>query len=270
MSGQIVEFAPATRVASRKLGPVAGTSRAVAERARRLRDEDVREDVRQVRDARHHAVVQSAASIAAGWAPIADERAVQALVERARRCRPGRQVPGRAVEEVGAGVLDARGLGARERVAADEARVVAAGDDRALGRADVADRAVAGAARAPRRRRRRARRRAPRRTRAPRRRPPRRRSPPSLDRAARERRGGDRRSGSKPTTRASRRSRAASPIEPPISPTPTTATFTRALKALPATRRPARPPPRTRRTRRRAAPAARRRSPPPGSGAPRR
>jgi hypothetical protein len=123
MSGQIVAFAPATRVASRKLGPVAGTS-AVAEGAGGLGDEHVREDVRQVRDARHHAVVVGGVDRRRLRADPGSVT-VQALVERARGGRARRQVPGRAVEQVGARVLDARGLGAGERVPADEARIVA-------------------------------------------------------------------------------------------------------------------------------------------------
>ena len=124
MSGQIVALAPATRVASRKLGPVAGTSAPSPSAPRRLRDEHVREDVRQVRDARHHAIVDGGVDRRRLRAD-AGERPVQALVERARGRRAGRQVPGRAVEEVGARVLDAGGLGTGERVPADEARVAA-------------------------------------------------------------------------------------------------------------------------------------------------
>ena len=141
MSGQIVELAPATRVASRKLGPVAGISPPSPSARAACADEDVREDVRQVRHARHHAVVQRRVDRGRLRAD-PDERAVQALVERSLGRGPRGEIPRRAVEEVGAGVLDARGLGARERVAADEARVIASADDGALGRADVGDRAV--------------------------------------------------------------------------------------------------------------------------------
>ena len=142
MSGQIVELAPATRVASRKLGPVAGTSSPSPSSARGLR--------RRGRWRRRAAGATRspsrgrgrAASIAAGCAPMPTSASVQPLVERARRRRPRRQIPRRAVEEVGARVLDARGLGTGERMSADEARIVAIADDRPLGRADVADRAV--------------------------------------------------------------------------------------------------------------------------------
>ena len=98
--------------------------------------------------------------------------------------------------------------------------------DGALGRADVADHAVRGpaAASAARDRVARARRRAPRRTR-PRR--PRRRSrrlgAPRRSRRARAPARAPSPSGSYPRTLAPARSRAASPIEPPISPTPRTA-----------------------------------------------
>ena len=53
-----------------------------------------------------------------------------------------RQVPGGVLEEIGAGVLDARRLRARQRVAADEARVVDAPHERPLDRADVGHHAV--------------------------------------------------------------------------------------------------------------------------------
>jgi hypothetical protein len=72
----------------------------------------------------------------------ARDEAVQALVGRAVRGLRGRQVPRGVGEEIGAGVLDARGLRARQRMAADEARVVDGVDDAALDRADVADDAL--------------------------------------------------------------------------------------------------------------------------------
>ena len=159
----------------------------------------------------------------------------------ARRARPRsrarrRQVPGGAVEQVRARVLDARRLGARERVAADEARGRRpARHDGALGRADVGDDAVRpGAPRsASRDRARRARRRARRRTRRRRR------------RSAAGVGGGrvDRRRARAPRSRTpgrgpSRRPAApsalaggAAPTEPPISPTPRTATLMRAQRA---------------------------------------
>ena len=114
------------------------------------------------------------ASIAAGRAPSVGEQPVQALVEHALGARGRRQVPGRAVEQVGPRVLDPGRLGARERVPADEARVVDRRDQLALGRADVGDHAV-----------RRARRPAPRATAPAARRPARRRTRPRRRRAPR-------------------------------------------------------------------------------------
>ena len=64
------------------------------------------------------------ASIAVGRAPERAEEAVQTLVQHPRgRAGGRRQVPARALEQVLAGVLDARRLGAGEGVAADEALV---------------------------------------------------------------------------------------------------------------------------------------------------
>jgi hypothetical protein len=67
----------------------------------------------------------------------ADEQAVQALVQQAAGALGRRQVPGRAVEQVGARGVDAGRLGARDRMPADEARVVDRRRQRALGRSDV-------------------------------------------------------------------------------------------------------------------------------------
>ena len=68
------------------------------------------------------------ASIAVGRAPKLPSSAVQALVQHARGAAAGgREIPGGAVEQVRAGVLDAGGLGARERMPADEALVGAGG-----------------------------------------------------------------------------------------------------------------------------------------------
>ncbi len=73
----------------------------------------------------------------------ADEQTVQALVELAGRAPfRGRQVPAGPVEEILAGVLDARRLRAGERMAADEALVGGSAGEGALGRADVRDHAV--------------------------------------------------------------------------------------------------------------------------------
>ena len=83
-----------------------------------------------------------AASIASGPGAERLDQPVQPLVQQARRALAGRQVPDRALEQVGAGVLHARRLGARDRVAAHEALVVDRLDDAALDRADVGDHAV--------------------------------------------------------------------------------------------------------------------------------
>ena len=249
------------------------------QRARGLGDEHVGEHVREVRDRRHQAVVRVGVERRRPRAE-AGQQPVQALVERAAGARRRRQVPGRAVEQVGAGVLDAGRLGAGERVAADEARVVDRVDDRALGRADVGDDAVlaggrergataagsaptgaaTNAASAPVERRGRG---GARRGRA------RRRSSAASSTPA---------PGPSRAPRAPSRSRAASPIEPPIRPTPTTATRDlrrpgHAARSRAPCRRPprrARPSRRTRRSRRRAAAAARRRSPRRARGGPRR
>ena len=166
-------LAPATRVASRKLGPVAG-GRSPPSASTRLGHEDVGHDVGQVADGGHHAVVDVGVD---HRRPRAEpgEQAVQALEQGPLRRRGRGQVPGGAVEEVLARVLDARRLRARQRVAADEARVARRVDDRALGRADVGDDAACAApARGPwprcRRARRPGRRRRPRRRRRARRR----------------------------------------------------------------------------------------------------
>ena len=63
----------------------------------------------------------------------AQEEAVQAFVQDTARPRAGREVPGGALEQVGARVLDAGGLRARDRVAADEALVGHVGGYGALG-----------------------------------------------------------------------------------------------------------------------------------------
>ena len=153
MSVQIALFAPATRVASRKLGPTAGR-RCAPRRAERgapawatstLASTCGRCDTLAIRRS------WVSASIAAGRAPSCVEQADAGARRAPPRCRPrGGQVPGRAVEQVLARVLHAGGLGPGERMPADEALVGARVRERALGRADVADHAVrAGARRAP-------------------------------------------------------------------------------------------------------------------------
>ncbi len=66
-----------------------------------------------------------------------DHEAVEPLVQEAPGVRERREVPNGALEEVGARVLDAGRLGARDRVPADEARVVDGAQQLALGRAHV-------------------------------------------------------------------------------------------------------------------------------------
>ena len=139
----------------------------------------------------------TSASIDRGPRAEPGEQAVQALEQGALRRRGRGQVPGGAVEEVLARVLDARRLRARQRVAADEARVARRVDDRALGRADVGDDAACAApARGPWPRCRRARR------------PGRRRRPRRRRRARRRGRGG--RCGS-PRARAASSARGSNP-----------------------------------------------------------
>ena len=118
-------------------------SRSPSQRARGLGDEHVGQHVRQVRDGGHQRGRGSSASIdGRPRAERGDAAGAGARAGRPRSRARRRQVPGRALEEVLAGVLDARRLGARQRVAADEALVVDRRDDRALRRADVGDDAV--------------------------------------------------------------------------------------------------------------------------------
>ena len=184
MSVQIALLAPATRVASRKLGPTAGsrsnspagrappagaaipeppgayavavarasppwTRRPPAARGEQsdgLGDEQVGEHVRQVRDAPHQPVVGVGVDRLRPR-PEAAQQPVQTLVEDTGGAAfGGGQIPGGAVEQVLAGVLHAGGLGARQRVPADEALIGAGGGEHVLGRADVADDAVRPAA----------------------------------------------------------------------------------------------------------------------------
>ena len=124
MSVQIALLAPATRVASRKLGPTAGMRwDSSPSSAGGLGDEQVGEHVRQVRDAGHQPVVGPGVDRLRAR-PEAAEQPVQTLVEDTRGAAfGGSQVPRRAVEQVLARVLHAGGLGAGERVTADEALV---------------------------------------------------------------------------------------------------------------------------------------------------
>ena len=124
MSVQIALLAPATRVASRKLGPTAGrrSGGSPSTRSRCLCDE-------QVRRARGAGARRppSAGRGRRGRSPSAALPGGAAAHTGARK-DPGRarrraQVPGGAVEQLRARVLDARRLGAGERMSADEARV---------------------------------------------------------------------------------------------------------------------------------------------------
>ena len=227
MSVQIALLAPATRVASRKLGPDRGQpldpspSRPAACATSRLASTCGRCDTHAIRRSWVVGVDRRRARAEAA------EQPVQALVEHAGGAASGgRQVPGGAVEEVLAGVLDAGGLGARERMPADEALVGGGRGEHALGRADVAHHAVWAGGRRARCATVSA-------------------SAPTgaatnttsalgdrggessallVDRPEGERAGAHVRVGVVAAhARAQRASRAASPIEPPISPTPRTA-----------------------------------------------
>ena len=239
MSLQIAVFAPATRVMSRKLGPTwRSASPCVGQPRGGLRGEHVGQHVRQVAEHGHEPVVGLGVHRHRLRAHVHHE-AVQALVQEAAGLLVRREVPDGALEQVGARVLHAGGLGAGDRVAAHEARVVGVRLTQVLlGRAHVRDERVVAR-----------RRRAPPRTSSG--------SAPTgaqakhscgaldrvLDRASRRgrsrpaRRASSSRSGSrpKPTTSASATcSFAARPIEPPISPTPRTATLTPSENCLPA------------------------------------
>ncbi len=142
MSPHIAVFAPATRVMSRKLGPDLAERLAVLEQpSGGLRGEHVREHVRQVAEHGDEAVVRLGVH---GHRPRSHvhHEAVQPLVEQAAGLLVRRQVPDGALEEVGARVLHAGGLGAGDRVAAHEARVGRALHEVLLGRAHVGDERV--------------------------------------------------------------------------------------------------------------------------------
>ena len=140
-AGPELGAAPATRVASRKLGPVAGIRSPPSAPAACA----TRTFASTCGRCETAAIVRSwsAGSTTSGRAPMPGQEAVHALQQHAARRRLRRQVPGRAVEEVLARVVDACDLGAGQRVAADEALVGARGlDDLALRRADVGHRAA--------------------------------------------------------------------------------------------------------------------------------
>ena len=101
--------------------------------------EHVGEHVGQVADRRHQAVVGLGVDRLRPGAEIGDH-ALEAVVEQTARALGGSQVPASALEQIGAGVVHAGSLGARQRVTADEALVVAEPSDQlALGRAGVGD-----------------------------------------------------------------------------------------------------------------------------------
>ena len=138
-----VDLRPQRRVGTRDAGRVAEArpgrrQRLAAERLGRLRDEQVGDDVRKMRDDRHQPVVVVGRDRGRHGAEAGDEPR-QALVEHAGRRLARGQVPRRAVEEVRAGVRHAGRLGAGERVAADEAVARDRPDERGLRRPDVAD-----------------------------------------------------------------------------------------------------------------------------------
>ncbi len=230
MSSQIAGLAPATRVVSRKLGPTSGRrSDSSASVGRGLLDQHVRDHVRHVADRRHQPVVRLGVDrLRAG--PQVGDRALQQVVLQAARALGRGQVPASALEEVGPGVLDARGLGARQRVTADEPllrrrpRGAPRGAPRFVEPTSVMTASASARAHRLVDQRRGARRRAPRRRSPPRRRrPPRRTRPRRRAPPPRARARGSPAPGSNPATSAPMRRRAARPTEPPIRPTPRTA-----------------------------------------------
>ena len=192
-----------------------------------LHDEQVREHVRQVARDGQQAVVHARVDRDRRGAE-RGQQAVQVAQAGGLGLGQRREVPGRALEQLGAGVLRAARLHAGDRVAADEARAQPGRhrrDDAGLGRADVGDRRLRRQRGELRQHGRAARSRArtARRARRPRRPPPGRRRPRRRSRASRAASSAPG-SGSKPTTRPTpARSRAARPSEPPISPSPTIA-----------------------------------------------
>ena len=133
-------FAPAIRVMSRSDPP------AVALDARRagLVEKDIGEDVRQVARHRNQAIMGIGIDGDGPGAELLDEHVHRAVTLGHRRSERG-QKPGRAFEEIGTRASRATRLGTADRVAPNVARIVAgSGADRALGRADVGDRALVG------------------------------------------------------------------------------------------------------------------------------
>jgi hypothetical protein len=94
----------------------------LGEARRRLRGQHVREHVREVAEHGHEPVVRLGVHGHRARAHVHHE-AVEPLVQEAARLLVRREVPDGSLEEVGARVLHARCLGARDRMAAHEARV---------------------------------------------------------------------------------------------------------------------------------------------------
>ena len=234
MSVQIALGAPATRVASRKLGPVAGSrSRRTPSAPAACADEHVGEHVRQMRDERQHAVVRvgldrrrprterghRAGGGARSRTPLVGSVGVRYQVAPVEQVGPGVMIP--AVS------APASGWPPTNRWSS------VAGDDRALGRADVGDDAAGRGGRqdltdGPRQ----CTDRHCHESHAPPPRPPRRASPRRSSTAPRSSAAATAAgSASQPLTAAPARSRAASATEPPIRPRPTTATRMRRFAA---------------------------------------
>ena len=132
--------APATRVMSWKLGPTCRRASPCSDSRPPPVSEHVREHVRQVAETRPRAGRGSRRRPRPARRRDRDESRWRRSNSRPPDCSVRRQVPGGAVEQVGARVRHAGGLGPGDRVAADEARVRRCGPTRsALRRADVGD-----------------------------------------------------------------------------------------------------------------------------------
>ncbi len=139
--------APATRVASRRLGPVASSCCSpdrTAAAARR--GEYVGEHVGQVGDRGKDGVVGVGVDRDRA-SPEPVQQVVQPFVQHARGGLRWRQVPGGAVKEVRSRVLDPGALCAGQGMSSHEPGVGVRGHDGALGRSHVADHAIVGSRR---------------------------------------------------------------------------------------------------------------------------
>ena len=194
-----------------------------------LRDQHVRDHVGQVAHGRHQPVVELGVDRLRAGAHLGD-RALEPVVVDAPGLPSRRQVPASALEELGSGVLDPGSLGAGDRMPADEAaggRMAGeAIDEILLGRADVGDDGVSPLASSAS---------ATSSGRWPTGAAQKTRSAPATASATVSAPDGERASLKRRPQRASarveadhlgpRRRWAASPIEPPIRPTPQTATL---------------------------------------------